>query len=428
MPWKETDVVTLREEFILKALGEHLPFTRLCEEYGISRPTGYKWMERFKKGGLPALRDGTRRPKENPTALREDVICELIRIKKSVSPIWGPKKVLRIYERKHGSAGAPSLSSVKRVLDRAGFVQHRRRRRKGEIARIKHGVIPKAPNELWTVDFKGWWKTRDRTRCEPLTVRDEFARFVLDLRVMERTGGKAVRPVFERTFEMYGLPDAIRSDNGSPFASCQAPLGLSRLSCWWISLGIRLDRIEPGRPDQNGAHERMHRDIRDELEVNPTENLDQSQEAFDEWRHTFNWIRPHESLDMKTPGEIYSPSERVYEPGKVDISYPINWLERRVKSTGCISLSTNNIHVSHALAGHVIGLQPVDDRLDVYFDYLRIGYIDLHVIKFMPVVNQKKKRRDGSSSGRPAALRRSQGAMESPVPDGQSTQKVLTMS
>lgn len=424
MPWKATDTVNLREEFVLKALGKHLPLTRLCEEYGISRTTGHKWMERFRQGGLPALHDMSRRPKASPNALKEDVVCELIRIKNSITSTWGPKKVLRIYENKHGSKDSPSLSSVKRVLDRAGYVRHRRRRRRGETARIKHGVIPKAPNELWTVDFKGWWKTRDRSRCDPLTVRDEFARFVLDLRVMESTGEKAVRPVFEKIFELYGLPNAIRSDNGSPFASPRAPLGLSRLSCWWISLGIRLDRIEPGKPYQNGAHERMHLDIRDELEANPAENLSQSQEVFDEWRHTFNWIRPHESLDMKTPGEIYSPSERSYVPGKVDITYPENWLERRVKSSGCISLSKINIHVSHALAGHIIGLQPVDDRLDVYFDCFRIGYIDLHVLKFLPVMNQKKKRRSRSSSGRLAALRRNQSAIEVPVPDGQSTQKV----
>jgi len=428
MPWEETDIVTLREEFVLKALGKQLPFTRLCEEHGISRKTGYKWMERFRKGGLPALHDETRGPKGNPNALSENVVCELIRIKRSVASTWGPKKVLRIYECKHGFSGAPSLSSVKRILDRAGFVRHRRRRRKDETARIKHGVTPKAPNELWTVDFKGWWKTRDRARCEPLTVRDEFSRFVLDLRVMESTGEKAVRPAFERVFEMYGLPDTIRSDNGSPFASCRAPLGLSRLSSWWISLGIRLDRIEPGKPYQNGAHERMHLDIRDELEANPTENLSQSQEVFDEWRHTFNWIRPHESLEMKTPGEVYSPSKSVYEPGKVDISYPLNWLERRVKSSGCISLSKNDIHVSHALYGHVVGLQPVADRLDVYFDYLRVGYIDLHLMKFKAVVRQKNRKRNRSSSGRPAARRRSQGASNTSVSDRQSNQKVLPMS
>lgn len=428
MPWKETDIMNLREEFVLKALGEYLPFNRLCEEYGISRRTGYKWLERFRQGGLPALHDKSRRPKNSPNGLREDVVCELILIKRLVTATWGPSKVLKIFENRHGSDDAPSLSSVKRVLDKAGFVLHRRRRRQGETARIKHGVIPKAPNELWTVDFKGWWKTRDRSRCDPLTVRDEFARFVLDLRVMESTGEKAVRTVFERIFEVYGLPDAIRSDNGSPFASSQAPLGLSRLSSWWISLGIRLDRIEPGKPYQNGGHERMHLDIRKELQSNPAESLTQSQEVFDEWRHTFNWVRPHEALEMKTPGEVYSPSERTYKPEKVDISYPDNWLERRVKSNGCISLSKRDFHISHALAGHVIGLQPVEDRLDVHFDYLRIGHIDLHVMKFMPVLKQKKKTRNRSSSGRPAAQRRSQGAFEAPVPNGQSTQKVLPMS
>jgi len=425
MPWKETEVVKIREEFVLKALGQSMPFSQLCEAFEISRKTGYKWLARFRQGGLPGLSDDSRRPRVSPEALSEDVVCELIRIKQSVFSTWGPKKVLSIYERLRGTHNAPSLSSVKRVLDRAGFVRHRRRSRQGEVARIQEGAAAAAPNALWTVDFKGWWKTSDHARCEPLTVRDGFSRFLLDMRAMQSTAEREVQPAFERIFEQYGLPEAIRSDNGSPFASASAPLGLSQLSSWWVSLGIRLDRIDPGRPDQNGAHERIHRDVRAELQLAPADGLEQSQALFDEWRHTFNWERPHEALQMRMPGELYMPSERAYKPGPVDICYPADWLERRVSCKGSIRLCSVQIFVSMALAGFLVGLQSVADRLDVWFDYLRLGHIDLHVMKFIPIVKPKKRRRP--SSGRLAARRRDAGACDHP-PEPKPIPKVLPMS
>ena len=426
MPWRETEVVKLREEFVLKTLGNMMPFTQLCAEYGVSRKTGYKWMDRFKKGGLPALYDQSRKPRSSPDALDESIVCELIRIKKSVAKSWGPKKVLNLYERRHGRANAPSLSSVKRVLDRAGYVQHRCRPRRGDSARVQEGIVPAGVNDLWTVDFKGWWKTRDRSHCEPLTVRDGFSRFLLDLRAMETTAERVVRPAFESIFEQYGLPLAIRSDNGTPFASPQAPLGLSQLSSWWVSLGIRLDRIDPGRPDQNGAHERIHSDIRAELQAEPADGVEASQSLFDEWRHTFNWERPHEALQMRFPGEVYVRSDRPYEHNPMDVSYAPEWIERRVTCGGTIKLSQRAIHISHAVAGHVVGLQPIADRLDVWFDYLRLGHIDLHVWQFIPVIEKRKRRR--SSSGRLAVRRRSPGASGTTAPHRQPSQKVLPMS
>jgi transposase InsO family protein len=426
MPWRETEVVTLREEFVLKALGGSGPFRGLCREYGISAKTGYKWLGRFREAGLPGLRNESRRPCRSPHALSEEVVCKLIRIKQAVPGTWGPKKVLSLYERQHGSEERPSLSSVKRVLDRAGFVKHRRRARRDEPVRPQEGVVPEAPNDLWTVDYKGWWKTRDGSRCEPLTVRDGFSRYLLDLRAMQSTAECVVRPAFERIFEGHGLPKTIRSDNGSPFASSQAPLGLSRLSSWWVSLGIRLDRIEPGRPDQNGAHERIHRDIRAELQLQPADGVEASQALFDEWRHTFNWQRPHEALQMRMPGEVYICSPRDYEPGPVDISYPPDWLERRVAPKGSIRLSTRTIHISSAVAGFTVGLQPVADRLDVWFDYLRLGHIDLHVMRFVPITKTKKRRRP--SSGRLAARRRGARGPAAPSQDGQPSPKVLPMS
>jgi putative transposase len=386
MPWRASDTVTLREEFVLKAMSPTVDFKALCEEFGVSRKTGYKWMMRFKQGGLPALRNTSRRPHGSSTAMKEATVCELVRIKGSVPKRWGPKKVLALYVQLHGAREAPSLSSVKRVLDRAGFVQRRRRFRSGEPERVQEGIVATRPNEQWTVDFKGWWKTRDGARCEPLTVRDGFSRFLLDLRAMESTAEHAVRPAFERLFERYGLPESIRSDNGTPFASHQAPLGLSRLSSWWVSLGIRLDRIDPGRPDQNGTHERIHRDIRAELQLTPSDGVEASQALFDQWRHEFNWIRPHEALGMQVPGKIYVPSQTVYEPGHLDLNYPPDWMERRVTPNGTIYLQNHPILVSQAVSGFTVGLQPTADQLAVWFDYLRLGHIDLHTFRFVPVV------------------------------------------
>ena len=424
MPWKEAEVVNLRQEFVLKALGGAVEFGTLCTEYGVSRKTGYKWLGRFREGGLGGLGDQSRRPHSSPSALSEDVLCELIRVKRAIPLSWGPKKVLSVWQRQHGAESAPSLSSVQRVLDKAGFVRHRRRARRAEMTRVQEGVVPEKPNALWTVDFKGWWKTRDSARCEPLTVRDGFSRFLLDLRAMESTAERAVRPAFERMFEAYGLPEALRSDNGTPFAASRAPLGLSRLSAWWVSLGIRLDRIDPGHPEQNGAHERIHRDIRAELQICPADGVEESQALFDEWRHTFNWQRPHEALGMKTPGQVYTPSAQTYDPAPVEMIYAPDWLERRVSCQGNIRLCSVAIHVSHALAGFVVGLQPVSDRLDVWFDYLRLGHIDLHVMKFFPFTDNTRPR---SSSGRLAARRRS-GEGPRPSRNGQPTPNVLPMS
>jgi putative transposase len=248
MPWRKAEVVNLRQEFVLKALGGAVEFGALCTEYGVSRKTRYKWVARFKEQGLGGLRNQSRRPHSSPAALSEDVICELVRVKESVPRSWEPKKVLSVYQRQHGSGEAPSLSSVQRVLDRMGFVSHRRRSRQGEPARAQEGIVPEKPNALWTVDFKGWWKTRDRARCEPLTVRDGFSRFLLDLRALQSTAERVVRPAFEGLFETYGVPAAMRSDNGTPFAASQAPLGLSCLSAWWVSLGIRFGPHRPWAP------------------------------------------------------------------------------------------------------------------------------------------------------------------------------------
>jgi putative transposase len=280
MPWKEIDVMNQRAEFVMKALRAD-NFRALCAEYGISAKTGYKWLERFKQHGWGGLSDESRRPDGHAQELAQEVVCEIVRLKK-LRPAWGPKKIRAIYARTHTEV--PSESSFKRVLDRAGWVEHRRTRKRESSGRLFAGRKATRPNEVWTVDFKGWWYGGPGHRCEPLTVRDEYSRYVLELRALSNAKTETVRACFEHLFTEHGLPGAIRSDNGSPFASRVGLWGLTRLSAWWLVLGIDLERNRPGCPQDNPAHERFHLDVAREIEGIQSSD----QQAFlEEWRqHT----------------------------------------------------------------------------------------------------------------------------------------------
>ena len=280
MPWKEIDAMNQRVEFVLRALRTE-NFRELCREYGISAKTGYKWKERFLEYGLAGMGEESRRPKSSPGGLDEAVVCEIIRLKERHRS-WGARKLRHLYMRAHGQA--PSESSLKRVLMRAGLVEPRRLRKRQEAGRLFSGRRAKEPNEVWTVDFKGWWYTAGG-RCEPLTVRDEASRYVLELRRLADARTETVRACFEGLFERYGVPGAIRSDNGSPFANVEGVLGLTRLSAWWVTLGIDLERGRPGCPQDNGGHERLHLDIGRELEAH---RLGEYQSELEEWRKIFN--------------------------------------------------------------------------------------------------------------------------------------------
>jgi transposase InsO family protein len=257
------------------------------------------------------LEDASRRPKHSPEQLAEEVLCEIIRIKQDQVG-WGPRKIREVYARIHPHAALPSESSVKRFLEKAGLVKKRCIRRNDTCGRLENRVTPTHADDLWTVDFKGWWYTGRRERCEPLTVRDEYSCFVLCAAPLKGAKGATVRSQFERLFETYGLPNTIRSDNGSPFACSRAPWGLTKLSTWWIACGISLDRIPPARSDQNGAHERMHRNIAMEIERFPETHLAAQSAAYETWRHTFNHERPHEAIGMRVPGALYQKSERAW--------------------------------------------------------------------------------------------------------------------
>ncbi|NJL18939.1 MAG: transposase [Bdellovibrionaceae bacterium] len=244
-------------------------FGQLCREYGISRKTGYKWRERFVAQGLTGMQEASRRPHRHSEQLAEEVVCRIVRLK-AAHAYWGPVKIRELYRRKHGGGQLPSESSFKRVLERAGLTRKRRLRRREPSGRLQAEVRADQPNALWTVDFKGWWRGNDGRRVEPLTVRDAFSRFVLEMHAVADAKTATVGRRFEKLFEAHGLPLAMRTDNGSPFACSHGLLGLTRLSAWWLALGIDLVRGRPGCPQDNGAHERLHLDIFRELEEGRT--------------------------------------------------------------------------------------------------------------------------------------------------------------
>ena len=372
MPWNKVEPMDQRKEFVLKAINAS-NFRQLCDEYGISTKTGYKWRQRFYQHGYEGMMEHSRRPLSHAKELSEAMVCEIVRLRNG-HPTWGARKLRDIYQRIHGEV--PSESSFKRVLDRAGLVEKRRVRRRSEAGRICSGRKAGAPNEVWTVDFKGWWHGANGQRCEPLTVRDECTRYVLDLRAVADARTQTVRACFERLFERNGVPEAIRSDNGVPFASSTGVLGLSKLSAWWVALGIDLERSRPGCPQDNGAHERLHLDVERELRG------EEQQASFDEWRRTFNEERPHEALAMKRPAELYQPSARKFEGTPEDLTYP-KMEPRRVKVTGHIHYGKHSIFISTALSGWSVGLEPSGQgKFNVHFAQLLLGQYDQTTASF----------------------------------------------
>ena len=380
-------------------------FGELCLEYGISRKTGYKWLNRFEAGGLVGLGDQSRRPRSHATELPEWVVCRMVRLKNG-HPHWGPRKIRALYARQHGAAEVPSESSFKRVLERAGLTQPRKRRAAKDSGRIACGRKAAAANDIWSVDFKGWWRGGDGQRVEPLTVRDEYSRMILELRVVANARTETIRSCFERLFERYGLPGAIRSDNGPPFASSHGLLGLSRLSAWWLVLGIDLERGRPGCPQDNGAHERMHRDVRDELEAG---RIGRDQAAFDLWRQEFNAERPHEALAMACPAEFYRPSARTYQGTPQELDYGGMETRRLNPRHGTICYHKQIIPISVALAGWSVGLAPRnDDLIEVWFAKLLLGHLDRQTLSFARLVTHPGQAATGHSADS-ATLRRPNG-------------------
>jgi len=274
----------------------------LCREYGVSRQTGHKWIRRFKEQGYDGLEEQSRRPRSAPLATAEELVIATLQAREE-HPRWGPYKLHTLLRRRFGQQ-TPSKRTIARILLRANKVRERRKRTPISVVERAPAVTAHAPNDVWTVDFKGWWRTLNGDKCEPLTVRDAYSRFLLDI-VACSTKSSAVRPIFERLFRRYGIPKAIQCDNGVPFISVRSRAGLSQLSAWWVSLGIRVVRSRPGCPQDNGGHERMHADVRADVQSRPAANRAEQQRLLDRWRQEFNRVRPHQALGGRTPAEVY---------------------------------------------------------------------------------------------------------------------------
>jgi putative transposase len=376
MPWKEHRVMSSKIEFVEKASKPKANISALCREHGISRETGYKLLRRFKARGYDGLEEESRRPKTTPLATAEDVIAAVLAVRRR-HPRWGAKKLMVVLRRSLGEA-TPSVRTVHRLLKRFGRIKPRRTKPQLSVVDTAPNVVAKKPNDVWTIDFKGWWRTGDGERVNPLTIRDAHSRFVLAFELVESCTGDVVREVMLRLFRRYGLPSAIQCDNGSPFISTQSMGGLTKLSAWWVSLGIRLVRSRPASPQDNGAHERMHADIAGDLESDPEDTLLLQQRACRRWRQVFNHIRPHEALKQRTPAEVYKPSARKYAVQRP--LFPSEWLKRKVSVNGMIGVDSDDIFISTALEGYTIGLEACRGRglrHRVWFYGLRLGEVEV---------------------------------------------------
>lgn len=378
-----------RRQFVHAILEEHRSIKEVCAEYGISRKTGYKWLDRFESGGYSGLMDQSRRPATAPHQLEESVVCDLIK-EKLLHATWGPKKIRELYSRTHRGA-IPSLSSVNRIFRKAGLVK-RRRKRVHSGGQLTSSIQVEAPNDIWTIDFKGWWYTTDHNRFEPFTVRDAFSRYVLEARALKDNTTETVKAAFIRLFRQYGLPKVIQSDNGVPFAARSGILGISQLTAWLISLGIHIHHSRPGHPQDNGGHERMHKDLKDEVQVRYSGNTHKFQSELDIWRHEFNTVRPHEAIAMKTPSQVYRKSLRRYRDKDCEVEYPNSYQVRAVSTSGMISVQGFSIFLSTALRNFRVGLKTLDSsKYAVYFATVFLGTIDLSVLTFVPYQDEALK-------------------------------------
>nr|AHF24361.1 integrase [uncultured bacterium Contig575] len=388
MPWKETDAMKEKRSFIDAMLRQSKPFRELCREYGISEKTGYKWRKRFLEQGYSGLEEESRAPQKHPNTIDGDTAAELIALRLA-HPSWGGKKLLVLWRRSHPNQTSPSLSSVNRILEKAKLLKKKRIHKtsvSSDCPRLNRILEAHEPNDVWCIDFKGWWRS-DGELCEPFTVRDKCSRKVLCARLMTGKTTEHVRPVMTELFRKYGLPKAIHSDNGSPFAATNGILGLTKLTAWWITLGILPERSLPGCPGQNGSLERMHADIAREIEGKIPGGIAANQIALDEWVEEYNSIRPNEAIGMLTPDEVYHPSERKYV-GDFDIlEYPAGFFPRKVFKSGEIILDGVRVTIGSSLRGWHVGLRARKEPgiYDVFLADFLLGFLDMTSCCFTPL-------------------------------------------
>lgn len=382
MPWKECHVTDERGRFVARLLdGEKM--ARLCAEFGISRKTGYKIFERYQRFGVRGLSDRSRRPYRYANQLPAAVETLIVRLKREY-PSWGAPKIRERVRQRWPEIPCPAISTVHAVLDRRGLVQHRRRRPRP----VRTGTTLTAttqPNGLWCADYKGEFLLGNQRYCYPLTISDFASRYLLACEALSTTQERYAFAVFEHAFQEYGLPEAIRTDNGVPFASAHALYGLSKLAVWWLRLGIRLQRIAPGHPEQNGRHERIHLTLKQEATRPAAANVLQQQMRFDMFLQRYNHERPHQALDMATPASRYTASGRPYQ-GLQELDYPFHDWTAVVTRCGRICYQRRKINLSQVFAGQKVGVKQTAEHIWLvsFMDY-DLGYFDDETCRLEPI-------------------------------------------
>jgi transposase InsO family protein len=373
MPWRESCAMDARVGFIADCNSGLWTMTELCERYEISRKTGYKWRDRYRLEGAAGLAERSHAPLVHGRATAQHLVDAIVGLRQE-RPSWGPRKIVAKLAAREPEADWPSASTAGEILKRAGLVRGRRVRRRAP-PRMGQLTVPQYANHVWALDHKGWIRLRDGSRSEPFTVTDGFSRYLISVGATTSTQCGEAMPLLKRAFQEYGLPDIIRSDNGSPFASTGVT-GLTLLSVWWIKLGIRHERIDPGHPQQNGSHERFHLTLLEAMQP-PARNRAAQARRFAEFARDYNEERPHEALGQRPPASVYQSSPRAM-PGQLpEPDYPVDATVRQVRSTGQIKWRGDFIHICSALAGEAVGLQEIEnDRWVVRFFDVPIAVID----------------------------------------------------
>jgi len=374
MPWANVKPMDAKLHFLSDWLRGLDTFTDLCLRHGISRKTGYKWIRRFEQQGFEGLNDQCRRPNRNPNQTPFSIRQALINLRRQHRH-WGPKKLLTLLADQHPDWQLPGKTTIYNILRSEGLI-HRRRRRAQVAPSPKPFAPAREPNDVWSADFKGQFYTKNGTCCYPLTVMDHVSRYLLACQIVDGTGTKRSRRVFEALFKRYGLPNRIRTDNGTPFASIGVG-GLSKLSVWWIRLGILPERIEPGRPQQNGRHERMHRTLKQEALQHPKDTARAQQKRFDRFLKEYNELRPHESLKQRPPASFYRPSSRKMPSRLPHMRYPAYFKRTKVNHNGTIWINGANVYLGYLLKGEHVGLEQIGHQLwEVSFGNVRLCRIN----------------------------------------------------
>ena len=402
MGWKGVTVIDQRVRFIAEYLKGYFSFHELCLQFSISRKTGYKWVERYEQEGPEGLVDRSRRPHSSPHITDEAVIEAIVQARLK-HPTWGPKKLLEILTPHYSDL--PAVSTTADILKRKGLIHGSKRRLKRKHPGCPQ-TIAEEPNDIWSADYKGHFKMRDGLYCYPLTVADMKSRYLLGCNAHEAISLRDTKRQFTRLFQEYGLPQRIRTDNGVPFAS-NALARLSTLSVWWVKLGIYPEQIEPGKPQQNGKHERMHRTLKKEATIPPEKNLTAQQYRFDAFRQEYNTERPHEALSMKTPSAVYCPSERKMPKRLKHYDYPYHFEVRRVSRNSGIRWRNRWVQVSSTLAEEYIGFEEIEDGIhNVYFCDFLIGRFFEDTLKIKDVIARVPVRQTIVECGNPKTRRK----------------------